>query len=224
MGEPRDVLTLARSRPRARPGPGALRRDGARRTPRTCSGTWWNYQVRPPRRYQGIELFRRGQGGTPGGDRDRARRPAHRRPGGAGLRRDALLNAATALPAPDGLDDAEGSRLLHTYQGPVVGMQRRAGLAAGETLARARRAGGSAAARVQLARRPAPGIGVAGGGQQGRGGPRPRADAVVDRTTQDLSRCVKEGHRGTRRDVVYDPVAARRTPGPPSARVRGPPT
>src|SRR5206468_9456402 len=89
LGEPRDVLTLAEV-PDPVPGPGQVLvrvLGAATNFPDVlmCRG---GYQVRPPLPYTpGIELCGEVMTAGPGGDRDRARRPAHRRPGGRRLRR-----------------------------------------------------------------------------------------------------------------------------------------
>jgi NADPH2:quinone reductase len=64
----------------------------------------------------------------------------------------ALMNPASALPAPDGLDDAEASAFFITYQTGWFGLHRRAKLAAGETLLVHAAAGGVGTAAIQVAR------------------------------------------------------------------------
>ena len=85
LGEPRDVLTLAEV-PDPEPGPGQVLvrvLGAAANFPDVlmCRGV---YQVRPPLPFTpGVELCGEVVAARPGRDRDRARRPAHRRPGAA---------------------------------------------------------------------------------------------------------------------------------------------
>src|SRR6266576_6219929 len=94
-----------------------------------CRG---GYQVRPPLPYTpGIELCGEVLAAGPGvtgiapGDR------LIGAPVGGAFAELTLMNAATALPAPDGLDDAEAAAFFVTYQTGWFGLHRRARLAAG---------------------------------------------------------------------------------------------
>jgi NADPH2:quinone reductase len=211
LGEPRDVLTLAEV-PDPEPGPGQLLvrvRGAATNFPDVlmCRG---GYQVRPPLPYTpGIELcgevVSRGPGvtGFAAGDRVIG---GPVMPTGA-FAEMALMNAASALPAPDGLDDAEAAAFFITYQTGWFGLHRRARLAAGETLLVHAAAGGVGSGAVQLGKAAgARVIGVAGGGRKAEAVRALGADVVVDRHTQDFVEVVKEVTGGRGADVVYDSV------------------
>jgi NADPH:quinone reductase len=209
LGEPRDVLTLAEV-PDPVPGPGQVLvrvLGAATNFPDVlmCRG---GYQVRPPLPYTpGIELCGEVMTAGPGvtgiapGDR------LIDGPVGGAFAELALMNAASALPAPDGLDDAEAAAFFITYQTGWFGLYRRAGLAAGETLLVHAAAGGVGSGAVQLGKAAgARVIGVAGGGQKAEVARALGADVVIDRTTQDFVEVVKEVTEGRGADVVYDPV------------------
>jgi len=119
----------------------------------------------------------------------------------------ALMNAANALPAPAGLDDAEAAAFFVTYQTGWFGLHRRAGLKAGETLLVHAAAGGVGSGAVQLGQAAgARVIGVAGGEQKAEVARALGADVVIDRHTQDFVEVVKEVTGGRGADVIYDPV------------------
>jgi len=127
--------------------------------------------------------------------------------GGGAFAELTLMNAATALPAPDGLDDAEAAAFFVTYQTGWFGLHRRARLAAGETLLVHAAAGGVGSGAVQLGRAAgARVIGVAGGERKAEAVRALGADVVIDRSTQDFVEVVKEVTEGRGADVVYDPV------------------
>src|SRR6266702_3615137 len=152
LGEPRDVLTLAEV-PDPVPGPGQVLVKvlaAAANFPDVlmCRG---GYQVRPPLPYiPGIELCGEVVAvgpevtGVAPGDR------LVGGPIGGAFAELTLMNAATALPAPDGLDDAEAAAFFVTYQTGWFGLHRRARLAAGETLLVHAAAGGVGSGAVQL--------------------------------------------------------------------------
>ena len=118
-----------------------------------------------------------------------------------------LMNAASALPAPHGLDDAEAAAFFITYQTGWFGLHRRARLAAGETLLVHAAAGGVGSGAVQLGKAAgARVIGVAGGERKAEVARALGADVVIDRNTQDFVEVVKEVTEGRGADVVYDPV------------------
>ena len=118
------------------------------------------------------------------------------------------MNADSALPAPDGLDDAEAAAFFVTYQTGWFGLHRRAaaGGRARRCWSRPRRAA-SAAARSSWARRPAPGSSAWRAAREKAEVARALgADVVVDRHTQDFVEVVKEVTGGRGADVIYDPV------------------
>jgi NADPH2:quinone reductase len=209
LGEPRDVLRLAEV-PDPVPGPGQVLVKvlaAAANFPDVlmCRG---GYQVRPPLPYiPGIELC--GEV-VAAGPEVTGVAPGDRLVGGpigGAFAELTLMNAATALPAPDGLDDAEAAAFFVTYQTGWFGLHRRARLAAGETLLVHAAAGGVGSGAVQLGK--AAGariIGVAGGERKAEAARALGADVVIDRNTQDFVQVVKEVTEGRGADVVYDPV------------------
>jgi NADPH:quinone reductase len=119
----------------------------------------------------------------------------------------AVMDAAVALPAPAGLDDAEAAPFHLTYQTGWFGLHRRARLAAGETLLVHAAAGGVGSGAVQLGRAAgARVIGVVGGPEKAAVARDLGVDVVVDRSREDFVAVVKEVTGGRGADVVYDPV------------------
>jgi NADPH2:quinone reductase len=214
LGEPRDVLRLAEV-PDPVPGPGQVLVKvlaAAANFPDVlmCRG---GYQVRPPLPYiPGIELCGEVVAAGPGvtGPGVTSIAPGGRLIGGpigGAFAELTLMNAATALPAPDGLDDAEAAAFFVTYQTGWFGLHRRARLAAGETLLVHAAAGGVGSGAVQLGRAAgARVIGVAGGARKAEAARALGADVVIDRSTQDFVEVVKEVTQGRGADVIYDPV------------------
>jgi NADPH2:quinone reductase len=209
LGEPRDVLALA-DIPDPEPGPGQVlvRVLGAAANffdALMCRGI---YQVRPPLPFTpGGELcgevISAGPGVTGFAPGDRVIGGA----AGGAFAELALMNADSALPAPDGLDDAEAAAFFITYQTGWFGLHRRAGLAAGETLLVQAAAGGVGSAAVQLGKAAgARVIGVVGGARKAEAARALGADVVVDRRAQDFVEVVKEVTGGRGADVVYDSV------------------
>jgi NADPH2:quinone reductase len=209
LGEPRDVLRLAEV-PDPVPGPGQVLVKvlaAAANFPDVlmCRG---GYQVRPPLPYiPGIELC--GEV-VAAGPEVTGVAPGDRLVGGpigGAFAELTLMNAATALPAPDGLDDAEAAAFFVTYQTGWFGLHRRARLAVGETLLVHAAAGGVGSGAVQLGKAAgARVIGVAGGERKAEAARALGADVVIDRNTQDFVQVVKEVTEGRGADVVYDPV------------------
>jgi NADPH2:quinone reductase len=211
LGDPRDVLTLDQV-PDPEPGPGQVLvrvLGAAANFPDVlmCQGA---YQVRPPLPFTpGVELcgevvsLGAGVTGFTAGDRVIGS-PAL--PSGA-YAELALMNADTALPAPDGLDNAEAAAFFITYQTGWFGLHRRARLAAGETLLVQAAAGGVGSGAVQLGKAAgARVIGVVGGQRKAEVARGLGADVVIDRRSQDFVAVVKEVTGGRGADVVYDSV------------------
>jgi NADPH2:quinone reductase len=211
LGEPHDALRLAEI-PDPAPGPGQVLvrvLGAAANFPDVlmCQGS---YQVRPPLPFTpGVELCGEvvavgsGVTGVAVGDRVIGS-PAL--PSGA-FAELALMDAATVLPAPEGLDDAEAAAFYMTYQTGWFGLHRRARLAAGETLLVQAAAGGVGSGAVQLGKAAgARVIGVAGGERKAEVARALGADVVVDRLSQDFVQVVKEVTDGRGADVVYDSV------------------
>jgi len=209
LGEPRDVLRLAEV-PDPEPGPDQVLvrvRGAAANFPDVlmCRG---GYQVRPPLPFTpGVELCGEVVAAGPGVT---GVAPGDRLIGGAiggAFAELTLMNAASALPAPAGLDDAEAGAFFITYQTGWFGLHRRARLAAGETLLVHAAAGGVGSGAVQLGKAAgARVIGVAGGEQKAEVARALGADVVIDRTAQDFVAVVKEVTEGRGADVIYDPV------------------
>jgi NADPH:quinone reductase len=210
-GAPADVLRLD-DVPDPRPGPGELlvRVDAvALNFPDVllCAGT---YQERPPLPFTpGLEIsgtvLEAGEGaGVPAGARVLGGPPL---PNG-GLAELAVLPAAGAWPVPDTMPPADAAALMITYQTAYVGLHRRAGLRAGETLLVHAGAGGvgSAAIQVGLAAG-AHVIATAGGPEKVRVCRELGAHEVLDyRAEADLPKRVKELTGGRGADVIWDPV------------------
>src|SRR6266567_5089533 len=209
LGEPRDVLTLAEI-PDPEPGPGQLLvrvLGAAANFPDVlmCRG---GYQVRPPLPYTpGVELCGEVVAAGPGVTGFAAGDRLIGGPVGGAFAELALMNAASVLPAPDGLDDAEAAAFFITYQTGWFGLHRRARLAAGETLLVHAAAGGVGSGAVQLGKAAgARVIAVAGGPEKAAVARELGADIVIDRHAQDFVDIVKEATGGRGADVVYDPV------------------
>src|ERR1700745_2753893 len=127
LGGARGALTLAEV-PEPVPGPGQVLvrvRAAAANFPDVlmCRG---GYQVRPPLPFiPGVELCGEVVAAGPGGT---GIAPGDRLIGvaiGGAFAELTLMNAASALPAPPGLDDAEAGAFFITYQTGWFGLHRR---------------------------------------------------------------------------------------------------
>lgn len=211
LGEPKDVLQLTEA-DEPTPGRGQLA-VRVLASPANfpdvlmCRGL---YQVRPELPFTpGVELCGEvlavgdGVADVAAGDRviGAAALPA------GGFAQLALMDAATAYPAPRGLDDAQASMLHLAYQTGWFALHRRAALQPGETLLVHAAAGGVGSAAVQLGKAAgARVIGVVGGPEKAEVARRLGADVVVDRHAEDFVAVVKQVTGGHGADVVYDPV------------------
>ncbi|MFF6996596.1 NADPH:quinone oxidoreductase family protein [Streptomyces sp. NPDC008313] len=200
-GEPSEVMRLGDAEPPV-PGDGRILlrvRAANINFPDAllCRG---QYQVRPPLPFTpGVEIC----GETEDGRRVVAN-PAL--PHG-GFAEYAVADAASVLPAPEALDDAEAAALHIGYQTGWFGLHRRARLEAGETLLVHAAAGGVGSAAVQLGKAAgARVIGVVGGADKAAVARGLGCDTVVDRLAEDVVGAVKEATGGRGADVVYDPV------------------
>ncbi|TKJ18354.1 alcohol dehydrogenase [Blastococcus sp. CCUG 61487] len=119
----------------------------------------------------------------------------------------ALMDAAAAYPAPEGLSDEKAAALYLTYSTGHVGLHRRAHLEAGEWLLVHAGAGGVGSAAIQLGKAAgARVIATAGGAHKTEVCRQLGADHVIDYTAEDFVPLVKEITEGHGADVVYDPV------------------
>ena len=211
LGEPADVLRLD-DVPEPEPGPGQIlvRVLGAAANFPDLLMCRGQYQVRPPLPYTpGIELCGRVVATGPGVT---GIEPGSRVIGGAltpygAFAEFTLMDARSALPAPESLSDSEAAAFFVSYQTGWFGLHRRARLAAGETLLVQAAAGGVGSAAVQLGKAAgARVIGVAGGGRKAEAARALGADVVIDRTSQDFVAVVKEVTEGRGADVIYDSV------------------
>ncbi|TVL89554.1 NADPH:quinone oxidoreductase family protein [Streptomyces sp. SAJ15] len=209
-GEPREVMRLE-DVPEPVAGPGQLLvrvRAANVNFPDAllCRG---RYQVRPPLPFTpGVELCAEvlavGEGAR--GEVGARVLATPVLPAG-GFAERAAVSAASALPAPETLDDAEAAALHIGYQTGWFGLHRRARLQAGETLLVHAAAGGVGSAAVQLGKAAgATVIGVVGGAEKARAARELGCDLVVDRHAEDVVSAVKEATGGRGADVVYDPV------------------
>ena len=210
-GDPVDVLELAEV-PTPAPGPGQLLvrvLAAVANFPDVlmCQGT---YQVRPPLPFtpgaelcgEVVEVGPEASGFAPG---DRVIGPAALPHGG--YAEYALMPAASVMPAPAALDDAEAAPFHMTYQTGWFGLHRRAKLQAGETLLVHAAAGGVGSGAVQLGKAAgARVIGVVGGPEKAAVARELGCDVVVDRYSEDFVAVVKEVTDGRGADVVYDSV------------------
>ncbi|MCZ4118180.1 NADPH:quinone oxidoreductase family protein [Streptomyces sp. H39-S7] len=210
-GEPREAMRLDEV-PDPQPGPGEVLvrvRAANINFPDAllCRG---QYQIRPPLPFTpGVELcgevLALGEGVTGLDIGARIISPASL-PHGA-FAELAVISAASALPAPEALDDAEAAALHIGYQTGLFGLHRRAALQPGETLLVHAAAGGVGSAAIQLGKAAgATVIGVTGGPDKAKVARDLGADIVVDRYSEDFVAVVKEATNGRGANVVYDPV------------------
>jgi NADPH2:quinone reductase len=160
-----------------------------------------SYQERPPLPFtpgteicgEIVETGQRVIGGTAGG------------PGA--YAEYALMDAAGAFPAPEGLSDEKAASMYITYQTGYVGLHNRAHLQPGEWLLVHAGAGGVGSAAIQLGKAAgAQVIATAGGRHKTDVCTQLGADHVIDYTAEDFVPIVKEITGGHGADVIYDPV------------------
>lgn len=170
-----------------------------------------HYQVQPPLPYvPGVEVCGRvlevGTGvgaGIAVGDRV-VGMPAI--PHG-GLAQRTLLPSAGIFAAPESLDDSQAAAFTIAFQTAYVGLVRRAGLLAGQTLLVHAASGGVGSAAVQVGKAlGAMVIGVVGNAEKVAAARESGADHVVDRSAGDLISAVKGIVGPVGVDVVFDPV------------------
>ncbi len=127
-----------------------------------------------------------------------------------GLADYCLMQAAAALPIPDGMKGEEAAGFFIPYMTAWVGLVRRAQLTANDTLLVLGASGSSGAAAVQLGKAiGARVIAVAGGPEkaafcQGIG-----ADAVIDHRAEDITEAARALTDGKGATVIFDPVGGK---------------
>jgi NADPH2:quinone reductase len=210
-GEPREALRCAVNRPPPEPGPGTLRLAVAAAgiglpDVHLCRGS---YALTPPLPFTpGQEAVGTVAAVGPGararvGERVMAVSAFFL--GHGSFAAQCLALDDFALPVPDGMGDAEAAGFAIAFHTAWVGLVRRAGLRAGETLLVLGGAGGSGSAALQLgAALGARVLATAGGAAKvafcrGLG-----AERVIDYRSEDVAGAVREATRGRGADVVYD--------------------
>ena len=211
LGEPGDVMTLTEL-PVPAPGPGQALVEvwsTALNFPDVLLARG-QYQERPDLPFTpGVELCGMVVAVGQGVERSRIGErvvATPQLPHGA-LARYAIVAAADLFTAPPGLDDAAASAMHIAYQTGWFGLYRRAALRVGETLLVTAAAGGVGTAAVQLGKAAgARVIGVVGSEAKADVVRSLGADAVIDRSNEDVAAAVKRFTGGRGADVVYDSV------------------
>jgi NADPH2:quinone reductase len=122
-----------------------------------------------------------------------------------GIAEFALADAVAVFDAPEGLDDAEATAFIMTFQASHLALFRRGRLKKGETLVVHSAASGLGAAGIQLGHSVgARVIAVAGGADKGAFCAAQGADLVIDHTTEDFVEAVLAATDDVGADVVYD--------------------
>ncbi len=210
LGEPADVLHLDEVAD-PMPGPDQLLvrvQVAALNFPAIllCQG---KYQERPPLPFTpGVELT----GEVVSAPDDSGFQPGDRvlggpSPMGGAFAEYAVLRVTDAFAVPEAMPSDEAAALYLTYQTGHVGLHRRAGLEAGETLLVHAGAGGVGSAAIQLGKAAgATVIATAGGPEKIQVCRDLGADQAIDYLTEDFVAGVKEFTDGRGADVIYDPV------------------
>jgi NADPH2:quinone reductase len=124
-----------------------------------------------------------------------------------GLAELSVLPEDGTFPAVPQFTAAQNAAFLLTYQTGYVGLHRRCGLRAGETLLVHGGAGGVGTAAIQLGKAAgATVIATAGGPAKVEVCRRMGADTAIDYTAEDFVPVVKKLTGGRGADVIYDPV------------------
>ncbi|CAN5119728.1 NADPH:quinone oxidoreductase family protein [soil metagenome] len=209
LGKPGDVLRFD-DVPEPKPGSDQLLvrvRAAAVNFPDVlmCQG---RYQERPPLPFTpGIELTGEVLSAPDGSPFQPGDDVLGGTPGVGGFAEYAVMNTADAFAVPEGMPAEEAASLYVTYQTGHVGLHRRAGLRAGETLLVHAGAGGVGSAAIQLGKAAgASVIATAGGPEKVAVCRELGADLAIDYTGEDFVAVVKEHTGGRGADVVYDPV------------------
>jgi NADPH2:quinone reductase len=127
--------------------------------------------------------------------------------GRGGFAERAVLQEATCFRVPDEMSDVDAAAFRIGYSTGWIGLVRRGGLTAGETLLVLGAAGGSGITAVQLgAALGATVLAVASGDERLDLCRRLGASVVIDRSAGGVADAVREATDGAGVDVVYDPV------------------
>jgi NADPH:quinone reductase len=122
-----------------------------------------------------------------------------------GIAEFALAPAISVFDAPDGLDDAEATAFVLTFQASHLALFRRGRLQSGETLVVHSAASGLGTAGIQLGKAAgARVIAVAGGPEKGALCASLGADLVIDHLSEDFVESVLVATKDEGADVVYD--------------------
>lgn len=205
LGEPEQVMSLDEvALPIVGPGESLIRvRAAGLNFPDllACRG---GYQERPPLPFTpGLEVAGEVVSGRLAGERVAA---VASLPVG-GLADYVVVADPDVYAVPSAMPDEKAAALLGTYLTGQVGLYRRAGLRAGESVLVHAGAGGVGSAAIQLAKAgEAQVIATAGGPAKTALCRELGADVVVDYTREDFVQVVKEVTGGRGADVVYDPV------------------
>jgi NADPH2:quinone reductase len=218
LGEPEQVMSLDEI-PVPEPGPGqSLVRVAAAGLNfpdlLVCRG---DYQERPALPFTpGLEVAGTAVGGPRAGERVAAIASL---PAG-GLAEYVVVADGDLYPVPPLMPSTEAAVLLGTYLTSQVGLIRRAGLRAGETVLVHAGAGGVGSAAIQLAKAAnAHVIATAGGPAKTEICRQLGADVVIDYDAEDFVEIVKQATDGRGADVVYDPATSS-TPAGAASRSR----
>jgi NADPH2:quinone reductase len=124
-----------------------------------------------------------------------------------GFAEEALALDDFAFPVPDGMSDAEAAAFPIAFHTAYVGLVRRGGLRAGETLLVLGGAGGTGSAAIQLGRAlGARVLATARGGEKAAFCRALGAERVIDPREEDLAKAVRDATGGRGAEVIYDPV------------------
>ena len=127
--------------------------------------------------------------------------------GHGGFAEEALADAHSTFPVPDGLDDADAAGFWIPHLTGWIGLVERGRLAAGEWLVVLGAAGGSGIAAVQLGRAlGARVIAVVGDDEKAAFCRQLGADTTVNHTDGPLAPAIRDATEGHGADVIYDPV------------------
>ena len=127
--------------------------------------------------------------------------------GRGGFAESTIARADSAYRVPDTMSDVDAAAFRIGFSTAWIGLVRRGGLEAGDTLLVLGAAGGSGAAAVQLGHAlGARVIAVAAGEERLSFCQRIGADVLIDRSAQEVPDAVLEATDGRGADLVYDPV------------------